>query len=409
MHVQAGVISGNYFEVMGLSAVVGRLTNSQDDGPGAPPVAVLVAPILDGSIRRRSAASSARRFASTISSSTIVGVVQRGAALSAAHGHLRQHGDEPAPPERDDGDGSHASHDGSLRPAGGQRDRRAGARRRSTRISRQRLRRSPGRVREGVALRDHRHPASRERSTRRASLTLWLLMGAATFVLLIACANVANLTLMRGVGREREMLVRAALGAGSWRLQTLLLVENLTLALLGGALGVLVAFAGLKMLVAFAAQLTPRADEIRVDGLVLAVSLVTSVAAAIVLSFVPQHWVGELARRAARGRRTADDGGPRTPSASATLVVAQLAVCMVLLTAAGLLVRTLGKLQSVETGVRADHVLTLDVPIESRVDPAAGEAADVRAHARCSRALPGSKSRRLARTCRSSTRSSRSR
>src|SRR5205814_3928605 len=121
----------------------------------------------------------------------------------------------------------------------------------------------------------------------RASLTLWLLMDAAGFVLLIACANVANLTLMRGVGREREMLVRAALGAGRWRLRVLLIIENLTLALIGGALGVLVAFAGLKMLVAFASQLTPRADEIRVDGMVLLVSFGISVIAAIVLSFVP--------------------------------------------------------------------------------------------------------------------------
>src|SRR6185369_4167563 len=187
----------------------------------------------------------------------------------------------------------------------------------------------------------------------RASLTLWLLMGAAGFVLLIACANVANLTLMRGVGREREMLVRAALGAGRWRLRVLLMIENLTLALIGGVIGVLVAFAGLKMLVAFAAQLTPRADEIRVDGLVLVVSLAISVLAAIVLSFIPS--IGDekslAAPLAAAGRKlTAGRGRHRLQQ---TLVITQLAVCMVLLTAAGLLVRTLGKLNSVETGVRA--------------------------------------------------------
>jgi len=131
--------------------------------------------------------------------------------------------------------------------------------------------------------------------------------------------------------------------------------------MIGGALGVLVAFAGLKMLVAFAAQLTPRADEIRVDGLVLAVSLAISVLAAIVLSFVPS--IGSESSLAVAVRKvTAGKGRHRLQQ---TLVVAQLAVCMVLLTAAGLLVRTLGKLNSVETGVRADHVLTLDAPIES--------------------------------------------
>jgi predicted permease len=227
------------------------------------------------------------------------------------------------------------------------------------------------------------HPEAYERASRyaiavsplrvalneRASLTLWLLMGAAGFVLLIACANVANLTLMRGVGREREMLVRAALGAGSWRLRWLLLVENLTLALIGGAIGVLVAFAGLKMLVAFAQQLTPRADEIRVDGLVLAVSLLISIVAAIALSFVPH--VGDekalAAPLAAAGRRTtAGRGRHRLQNG---LVITQLAVCMVLLTAAGLLVRTLSKLQSVETGVNAANVLTMEVPIEGDAIP----------------------------------------
>jgi predicted permease len=198
----------------------------------------------------------------------------------------------------------------------------------------------------------------------RASLTLWLLMGAAGFVLLIACANVANLTLMRGVGREREMLVRAALGAGRMRLRVLLMIENLTLALIGGAIGVLVAFAALKMLTAFAAQITPRADEIRVDGLVLVVSLAISVLAAIALSFAPSIGSESSLAVSAAGRRVT--GGKGRHRLQQTLVVAQLAVCMVLLTAAGLLVRTLGKLNSVETGVRADHVLTLDAPIESQ-------------------------------------------
>ena len=137
------------------------------------------------------------------------------------------------------------------------------------------------------------------------------------------------------------------------------------MALVGGALGVLVAFAGLKMLVAFAAQLTLRSDEIRIDGLVLTVSLVTSVAAAIALSFAPR--IGSenslAAPLAAAGRRTtAGRGRQRLQN---TLVVAQLAVCMVLLTAAGLLVRTLSNLQSVETGVRSENVLSMEVPIET--------------------------------------------
>jgi len=186
-------------------------------------------------------------------------------------------------------------------------------------------------------------------------------------VLLIAIANVANLTLMRGVGREREMLVRTALGAGSGRLRRLLLVENLTLAVAGGALGILVAVAGTRLLVAFAAQLSPRATEIRVDGVVLAVGLVTSLVAALLLSFVPRLGGerGLAASLAPSSRRTTLGRGRVRLQQS--LVVGQIAVCMVLLTGAGLLVRTLGKLAAVDTGVRVDHVVTMDLPLQGDI------------------------------------------
>ena len=98
-----------------------------------------------------------------------------------------------------------------------------------------------------------------------ARLTLWLLMGAAAFVLVIACANVANLTLMRGVRREHELTVRAALGAGTARLRRLLLAENLLLAFTGSALGLVIAVAGVKVLASFAARYSTRADEIGID------------------------------------------------------------------------------------------------------------------------------------------------
>lgn len=204
----------------------------------------------------------------------------------------------------------------------------------------------------------------RDALNERASRMFWLLMGAAAFVLLIACANVSNLTLMRGVGREREMQIRAALGAGRTRLRRLLIVENLNLSLIGGALGVLVAFAGLKLLVAFAAQVSPRASEIRVDAMVLLVGLATSVVAAVALSFVPRIG-GDRALAsslAPSGRRVTLGRGRQRFQQS--LVVTQLAVCMVLLTGAGLLVRTLSNLQSVETGVRTQGVLSVELPLD---------------------------------------------
>ncbi len=363
VHIQAGVISGNYFDVMGLGMVLGRSTNAHDDGPAAAPVSVLSHQFwMEHFGGDPNVVGKTVRINDMVS--TIVGVVQRA----------------PHYPQRTDVFVNMVTSPHHLSAT-----MKQGRTHRMTEVF--------GRLAPNATVEQARteiksisanvfnsHPEAYEKAARydiavnqlrvalneKASLTLWLLMGAAGFVLLIACANVANLTLMRGVGREREMLVRAALGAGRWRLRVLLMIENLTLALIGGVIGVLVAFAALKMLVAFAAQLTPRADEIRVDGLVLLVSLAISILAAIALSFIPSIGnEGSLAAPlAAAGRKvTAARGRHRLQQG---LVVAQLAVCMVLLTAAGLLVRTLGKLNSVETGVRADHVLVLEAPIESQ-------------------------------------------
>ena len=366
VHIQAGVISGNYFDVMGLSSVLGRLTNTNDDGPSAPPVSV-----LSHQFWMSHFGGDPKVIGRTVRindmTSTIVGVVQRVPhyprrtdvfvnMVTSPH-HLSATMKQGRTHRMTEVFGRLASN-ASVEQAGAEISRL------SSNVYRDHPDAYEAASRYTIAV-----SPLRVALNERASLTLWLLMGAAGFVLLIACANVANLTLMRGVGREREMLVRAALGAGSWRLRRLLLTENLALALIGGTLGVVVAFAGLKMLVAFAAQLTTRADEIRVDGLVLAVSLLTSVAAAVVLSFVPK--LGEegalAAPLAAAGRRTTAGRGRHR--LQQTLVITQLAVCMVLLTAAGLLVRTLRNLQSVETGVNPVNVLTLEAPIEGDAIP----------------------------------------
>ena len=359
--VRVAVVSGNYFDVMGLEPVLGRLTRPTDDGAAAAPVAVLSYQYWIDHFGGDTAVIG-RSIHLNDKITSIVGVLQ------------------PAPhyPRRTDvfvNTVTSPHHLSATMVTG-----------RSHRMSELFARLAPGTTVEQAraeieriaGTQFHDHPEAYEKAAQygvsvsplrsalneRASLMFWLLMGAAAFVLLISCANVANLTLMRGVGREREMLVRTALGAGSARLRRLLIAENLTLALVGGALGVLVAFTGTKLLVAFAAQVSPRANEIRIDGVVLAVGLATSIAAAIALSFVPRIG-GErslAASLAPSGRRATLGRGRRRVQQS--LVVAQLAVCMVLLTGAGLLVRTLGKLQSVETGVRIDHVLTLDLPLQ---------------------------------------------
>src|SRR5262249_34644196 len=197
---------------------------------------------------------------------------------------------------------------------------------------------------------------------QKARLTLWLLMGAAAFVLIIACANVTNLTLMRGVRREHELTVRAALGAGTGRLRRLLLAEDLVLALLGGGLGLLLAFGGVGMLITFAARMSPRAGEIRVDAMVLGFTLLLTLLVAVLLSFAPRLGREQVlaATLAAGGKRTT--GGVRRQRLQQTLVGAQIAVSVVLLTGAGLLTRTMQRLAVVDTGLTGGNRLTLDVP-----------------------------------------------
>src|SRR5689334_12199779 len=198
----------------------------------------------------------------------------------------------------------------------------------------------------------------------RAELTLWLLMAAAAFVLIISAANVVNLTLMRGVRREQELIVRAALGAGVLRLRRLLLVENLMLALMGALLGIAFAVGGLRLLVALAQRYSPRANEIRLDTVVLSFTLGLTVTVALLLSFaasVPKEgtfgsWIAAGARRFSGVRRHRLQRG---------LVIAQIAVSVVLLAGAGLLTRTMVRLSDVNTGLRTEQVLTMPIQLLS--------------------------------------------
>src|SRR5574341_264202 len=216
----------------------------------------------------------------------------------------------------------------------------------------------------------------------RARLTLWLLMGAAAFVMIVSAANVANLTLMRGVRREHEMVVRAALGAGVARLRRLLLVEDLLLALMGALLGVTIAIGGVRLLVSLAERYSPRANEIRLDVVVLGFTLALAVTVALMLSYLaslPKE--GTLAGRVAAGAARVS-GSLRRQRLQRGLVVAQVAVTCVLLAGAGLLTRTLIRLSQVHTGLRTEEVLTMEValltPTELLSNPAADAAAKQR-------------------------------
>ena len=290
---------------MGLSPVVGRLTGPNDDGPGASPVAVLTHEFW---VNRFGGDSGIVGTPVMLNKTpvTVIGVLQ------------------PAPffPERIDAllNMVNSEHHVSASMVEG----------RTHRMTEVVARLAPGTTLaqtrtqvEAVYARLHRDfkeaydPGSRYRISvipfkevlsEKASLTLWLLMGAAAFVLIISAANVANLTLMRGVRREHELVTRAALGASVARLRRLVLTENLVLAVLGGIGGVIIAIGGAGLLTSFAARYSPRASEIRLDGVVLGFALAVSVSLALLLSFVarmPKE--GTLAFAIAAGRRMSGD------------------------------------------------------------------------------------------------------
>jgi predicted permease len=360
IRINLGLVTGNFFEVMGLSPSLGRLTSPSDDGSGVPAVMVLTHDFWMKQFGGDSGVIG-KQLQVDGTSITVIGVVQ------------------PAPwfPDRMDALTNMVispHHLSALMVEG-----------RTHRMTEIVARLAPNATvadaRNEVSAvytrmqRDHKadyDPAAhyrvavipfKEALGERARLTLWLLMAAAAFVMIISAANVANLTLMRGVRREHELVVRAALGAGVTRLRRLLLAENLLLTLVGGAFGVTIALAGIRLLTRLADRYSARANEIRLDGLVLGFTVAISVLLALLLSYIaalPKE--GTFASMIAAGARRIT-GGLRKHRLQRALVVAQVAVSVVLLAGAGLLTRTMIRLSQVSTGLKTEEVLTVDVPL----------------------------------------------
>ena len=358
--LSAGLVSGNFFSVMGLSPVVGRLTGPSDDGGGVPPVMVLTYEFWvkhfagDPGIVGRTVRIDGLPV-------TVIGVMQQA----------------PFFPDRVDllTNMVVSPHHVSATMVEG----------RTHRMTEMIARLAPGatvdQARADVgatyARMEQDHPDAydpgshyrisvipfKQAMGERARLTLMLLMGAALFVLIISAANVVNLTLMRGLRRGHELVLRAALGAGVLRLRRLLLVENLLLTLAGSVLGIVIALGGMGLLTSLAARYSTRAADVRLDLVVLGFALGLAVAIALLLSFVaslPKE--GRFATLIAAGAQRIA-GGRRSQRLQRGLVVAQVAVSVMLLAGAGLLTRTMIRLANADTGLATEQVLTMPVPL----------------------------------------------
>ena len=204
----------------------------------------------------------------------------------------------------------------------------------------------------------------------RSRMTLWLLMGAVGLVLMVACANVANLLLARAMARSREMALRAALGASRRRLMRQLLVESAVLGLAGGAIGLILAYAGVSALLRLAPANLPRLEEIRVDRVALLFNLTDSIGAAVLFGLWPalRSARADLCESLKQGGARGILGGGRGAWTRGALVSAEVALALVLTLGAGLLFRSFLALSAVDLGYQTEGRLVLTASIPAKTE-----------------------------------------
>ncbi len=362
--VQAGVVSGNFFEVMGLRPVLGRLIDTQDDGPNAAGAVVLTYRFWTRALK---------------SDPSVIGKVVRlgsfGARSATIIGVLEPSVPYPAETELIANIVTSPHHLSATMVTG-----------RVHRMTELFGRLAPGatleqaraelRVAHAAMLKQHpeAYPAKdgyridafllRDQITSKARTVLWVLLAASGLVFMIACSNVANLILARNIRREGELVIRTALGASNGALRRVLLAESLLLCGGGAALGVLSTAPMVAILGRYASRFSIRALDLTVDSSMLWVSAGMALAAAVLLAFVPRLPAGDPSRAISLStsstRVTAGANGRLRAFA-----ITQIAASFVLLAGAAMLIKTLLALQAVDTGIDTRRVLSINVPVIS--------------------------------------------
>src|SRR6266540_3492134 len=226
--------------------------------------------------------------------------------------------------------------------------------------------------------------------TRGARVAMPALIGAAIFVLLIACSNVANLLLARAATRRQEMAVRLALGAGRGRLARQLLTESVLLALAGGAAGLLLATWGAQLLLRFAPDNLPRLSEVGLDGRALAFTALTSLLTGVIFGLAPALQASRPGLNDALRESGRTGAGARGQRLRSAFVIAEIALALALLAGAGLTLKSFWRLQAVDPGFNPDGVLTMRLMLPFTTHPQISErAAFFRQVLERLRALPG--------------------